>query len=122
MLIDKTVFFQAAHDKARMRDAAIPWQRAKVQLLQDAEFAKFLPERVAVVDLELADGTRRAERVSAVDGTLRNPMSRSEVSDKARDLIGPVLGQEKSKRPIESVYAIEAVKDVRVLKPLLQRT
>ena len=79
MLIDKTVFFQAAHDKARMRDAAIPWQRAKVQLLQDAEFAKFLPERVAVVDLELADGTRLAERVSAVHGTSRNPMSRSEV-------------------------------------------
>ena len=61
MLIDKTVSFQAAHDKARMQDAAILRQRAKVELLPDAELAKFLPERVAVVDLELADGTRLAE-------------------------------------------------------------
>jgi 2-methylcitrate dehydratase PrpD len=122
MLVDKTIAFQAAHDKARMQDAAILRQRAKVQLLQDAELAKFLPERVAVVDLELADGTRLAERVSAVRGTSRNPMSRSEVNDKARDLISPVLGQEKSKRLIETVYAIETVKDVSALKPLLQRS
>ena len=105
-----------------MQDAAIPRQRAKVELLRDGELAKFLPERFAVVDLELADGTRLAERVAAVRGTSRNPMSRSEVNDKARDLIGPVLGQERSKRLIETVYAIEAVEDVRALKPLLQRT
>jgi hypothetical protein len=49
-------------------------------------------------------------------------MSRSEVNDKARDLIAPVLGEEQAKRLIETVYAIEAVKDVRALGPLLQRT
>ena len=48
-------------------------------------------------------------------------MSRAEVIDKARDLIGPVLGSETSERLIKTVYAIESVADVRSLRPLLQR-
>jgi hypothetical protein len=56
-----------------------------------------------------------------VRGTIRNPMTRAEVIDKARDLTAPVLGREKSDRLIETVYAIEAVTDMRKLSPLLQR-
>ncbi len=37
MLIDKTVSFHAAHDKARMQDAAVLRQRAKVKLVRDEE-------------------------------------------------------------------------------------
>ena len=54
-------------------------------------------------------------------GTPRNPMTRTEVIDKARDLIAPVLGREKSERLIETVFAIETVTDIRSLRPLLQR-
>ena len=54
-------------------------------------------------------------------GTPRNPMTRTEVIDKARDLTAPVLGREKSERLIETVFAIEAVTDIRSLRPLLQR-
>ena len=54
-------------------------------------------------------------------GTPRNPMSRAEVIEKARDLTAPILGREKSDRLIETVYAIETVTDVRSLRPLLQR-
>ena len=42
-------------------------------------------------------------------GTPRNPMARAEVIDKARDLITPILGREKSERLIETVYEIEKV-------------
>ena len=77
MLIDKTVSFQAAHDKPRMQDAAVLTQRAKVSLVRDDELAKLLPVRVAVVEIDLADGTRLSERVEAVRGTPRNPMARS---------------------------------------------
>ena len=69
----------------------------------------------------MTDGTRLSERVAAVRGTPRNPMSRAEVIDKARDLIAPVLGRETSERLIETVYAIETVTDIRSLRPLLQR-
>jgi 2-methylcitrate dehydratase PrpD len=121
MLVDKTVSFSAAHDKARMQDAAILRERAKVDLVRDAELAQFLPVRVTVVDIDLVDGTRLSERVSAVRGTPRNPMSRAEVMEKARDLTAPVLGREKSSGLIDTIYAIEAVSDMRSLRPLLQR-
>ena len=121
MLVDKTVSFHAAHDKSRMQDAAILRERAKVDLVRDGELVQFLPVRIAVVEIELADGTRLSERISAVRGTPRNPMSRTEVMEKARDLTAPILGREKSARLIDTVYAIETVTDIRNLQPLLQR-
>jgi 2-methylcitrate dehydratase PrpD len=121
MLLDKTVSFHAAHDKTRMKDPAILRQRAKVALVRDDELAKLLPVRVAVVEVELTDGTKLSERVSAVRGTPRNPMARAEVTAKASDLIVPVLGSEASKHLIETVLAIESVTDVRSLRRLLQR-
>jgi 2-methylcitrate dehydratase PrpD len=120
MLLDKTVSFHAAHDKARMQDAQELRQREKVNLVGDAELAKLLPVRVTVVEIEFIDGSRMSERVSAVRGTPRNPMSRSEVMEKARDLMAPVVGSELAQRLIATVYAIENVADVRSLRPLLQ--
>src|SRR6202035_263666 len=85
MLIDKTVSFQAAHDKPRMQDAVVLKQRAKVTLARDEELAKLLPARETVVEIDLNDGTHLSERVAAVRGTPRNPMGRNEVIDKVRD-------------------------------------
>ena len=121
MLIDKTVSFQAAHDKARMQDAAVLKQRAKVNLVRDEELAKLLPARETVVEIELNDGTKLSERISAVRGTPRNPMSLNEVIDKARDLISPVLGRVPSMRLIETVFDLENLTDIRGLRRLLQR-
>jgi 2-methylcitrate dehydratase PrpD len=119
MLLDKTVSFHAAHDKARMQDAATLRERAKVSLVRDEELAKLLPVRVTVVEVDLTDGTHLSERITAVRGTPRNPMPRAEVADKARDLIAPVLGLDTSKRLIETVLAIEAVTDIKTLRRLL---
>src|ERR1700730_14077951 len=102
MLLDKTVSFHAAHDKPRMQDPAALHQRAKVTLVRDEELAKLLPVRVAVVEIDLADGSHLSKRVSAVRGTPRNPMSRTEVIDKARDLTAPVLGREAAEHLIET--------------------
>src|SRR5947209_7315959 len=121
MLLDKTVSFHAAHDKARMQDSAVLRQRANVNLMRDEELSKQRPVRVAIVDVDLTDGTSLSERVSAVRATARNPMSRAEVVDKARDLTAPVLGRETSERLIETVFAMESITDVRSLRPLLQR-
>jgi 2-methylcitrate dehydratase PrpD len=105
-----------------MQDPAALRERAKVELVRDEELAKLLPIRVAVVEVAFTDGTRLSERVEAVRGTPRNPMSRAEVIDKARDLIAPILGRDTATRLIDTVYAIEKVTDVRSLRPLLQPT
>jgi 2-methylcitrate dehydratase PrpD len=122
MLIDKTASFHAAHDKPRMQDATILLQRKKVRYVADAALAKLLPARVAVVEVTLNDGTQLSDRVEAVRGTVRNPMSRGEVVDKARDLIAPVVGPASTQKLIDSVLALETVKEIRSLRPLLQRS
>jgi len=120
MLIDKTVSFRAAHDKARMEDPAILRERAKVQLVPDEELEKLIPVRVAIVEVTLTDGTRFTERVEHVRGTPENPMTRDEVVAKARELMSPVLGAATCSKLIERVLALDTVKDIRELRPLLQ--
>jgi 2-methylcitrate dehydratase PrpD len=122
MLIDKTASFRAAHDNARMHDPAVLRERAKIELVPDADLEKLLPKRVAIVEVAFTDGTRLSERVDAVRGTAENPMSREEVVAKARDLMASVLGAANSANLIGKVLALENVRDIRELRPLLQRT
>jgi 2-methylcitrate dehydratase PrpD len=120
MLLDRTVSFQAAHDKARMQDPAIRRERAKVEVIAEEELERLLPKRVAVVEVALTDGTRLEERNDTVRGTPENPMSREEVVAKARDLVTPVLGAETCTKLIEKIFGLDRVRDIRELRPLLQ--
>ena len=121
MIIDKTVSFAAAHDKPRMQDPTVLKLRAKVQLIPDEELERQLPRRDAIVEVTLNDGTKLTEHVTAVRGTTDNPMSREEVVSKCRDLMTPVLGATTCNSLIGKVLTFENVKDVRELRPLLQR-
>jgi 2-methylcitrate dehydratase PrpD len=121
MLIDKTASFRAAHDKARMKDPTVLRERAKIELVSDEELEKQLPKRVAIVEVTLADRTHLTERVDAVRGTVENPMTRDEVVAKSRDLMAPVIGEANSTNLIGRVLELEKVKDIRELRPLLQR-
>jgi 2-methylcitrate dehydratase PrpD len=121
MLIDKTASFKSAHDVARMKYPEILRQRAKVQLLGDEELERLMPLRVGIVEVTLNDGMRVTERVDNVRGTMENPMPREEVIAKARDLIVPVLGAAVFAKLNDKVFAIEDVKSVLELRPLLQK-
>jgi 2-methylcitrate dehydratase PrpD len=122
MLIDKTVSFKSAHDIARMKDPAILRQRAKVQLIKDADLERLMPRREAVVEVTLTDGRVVSDRVGNVRGTMENPMTRDEIIAKARDLMTPVLGASKCQSLIDRVFDLESVRSVTQLRPLLQRT
>ncbi len=120
MLVNKTVTFHTANDEALMKDPAILRQRAKVTLVPDEQLQRLMPRRVGIVELTLTDGTHLTQRVGNVRGTEQNPMTREEIEAKARDLMTPVLGATKCTNLIEKIFAIESVKDVRELRPLLQ--
>ena len=122
MLLDKTASFKAAHDKPRMQDPAVLKQRAKVQLIGDAELERQLPARIAIVEVVLTDGTHLTETVKAVRGTAENPMPRDEVITKASELMTPVLGPDRCGKLIQTTLALENLKSVRELRPLLQRS
>ncbi len=120
MLMDRTASFKAAHDKARMREPATLAQRSKVVLVKDEALTALLPVRVAIVEVTLKDGTRLSQKVEAVRGTPRNPMTRQEVIDKATDLMNPVLGKVKTKQLIRTTFELEALPRVQSLRALLQ--
>jgi 2-methylcitrate dehydratase PrpD len=122
MLLDKTVTFATVHDRARMKDPAVLRQRAKVDLLADPRIDARRPRREAIVELTFTDGTQLSEWVRDVRGTVDNPMTRDEVVDKARDLIAPVLGAATCSTLIDKMLALETLKDVRELRPALQRS
>jgi 2-methylcitrate dehydratase PrpD len=122
MLLDKTVTFATVHDRARMKDPAVLRQRAKVDLLADPRIDARRPRREAIVELTFTDGTQLSEWVRDVRGTVDNPMTRDEVVDKARDLIAPVLGPATCSTLIDKLLALETLKDVRELRPALQRS
>jgi 2-methylcitrate dehydratase PrpD len=120
MLIDGTASFAAAHDVARMKDPAVLRQRAKVTLIPDEDLQRLLPRREATVEVLLQDGRRLSQHVDAVRGTAQNPMPRAEVVAKTTELITPVLGKAKCAALTEHILALEQVRDIRTLRPLLQ--
>ncbi len=121
MLLDKTVTFRSTHDISRMKDPEVLRERAKVRLIKDEELQNLMPLRVAVVDIKLADGKRLTKRVDNVRGTPQNPMTREEVVAKAKDLIMPVMGVAGATKLVERVMNFESVKNIREMRPLLQR-
>src|SRR5713101_929154 len=121
MLLDKAASFRSVHDKARMKDPAVLRQRAKVEVVADQRIDARRPRREAIVEVTFADGTQMNEWVRDVRGTAENPMPREEVVAKARDLIAPVLGSASCAALIDKVLALENVKDIRELRPVLQR-
>lgn len=121
LLIDKALSFEAAHDEPRMQDPAILRQKAKINVIADESLERLLPKRMAVVEITFRDGTTMTERNDTVRGSPENPMSSEEVTAKARDLIVPVLGNEKCAKLIDRLIALEEVGDIRELRPLLQR-
>ena len=113
MLVDKTVTFRSAHDKPRMQDPEILRQRAKVRLVPAAG--------QPLVVVALSDGTHLSEDVSAVLGTMNNPMTRDQVVAKSRDLMAPFIGQSASQALIEKILDLQNMRDIRELRAWLQR-
>jgi 2-methylcitrate dehydratase PrpD len=122
MLLDKTVTFRSVHDKARMKDPAVLRQRAKVEVVADPRIDARRPRREAIVEVTLNDGTQLTQWVRDVRGTAENPMTREEVVDKARDLISPVLGTSACATLINQLLSLETLRDIRELRPALQRS
>jgi 2-methylcitrate dehydratase PrpD len=120
MLADGTVTFKSSHDGKRMREAKILELRGRVQLVGDDALTQAMPRREGIVEIRLKDGREFRHHTRAVRGTPENPMTREEVEAKSRDLMAPVTGAARSRKLCETVWNLEDVKDVRMLRPLLR--
>jgi 2-methylcitrate dehydratase PrpD len=73
--------------------------------------------RGAIVEVTMTDGKKVQHFTKFPPGTKENPLSTEAVSAKARDLMAPVLGTEKTDKLIAQINALERVDDVRGLRP-----
>jgi 2-methylcitrate dehydratase PrpD len=117
-LVKGAVSFVDSHDVALMKDAVVLEQRAKVTLAADEALMDPAAPRGAVVEVTLADGKKVEHFTKFPPGTKENPLSTEAVSAKARDLMVPVLGPEKTEKLIAEINRLEQVRDMRALVPL----
>jgi 2-methylcitrate dehydratase PrpD len=120
MLIDGTATFASSHDEARMRDPQVLKLRKRIELVGDDAMTRVMPSRQGIVEIDTRDGRKLRRHTRAVKGTADNPMTRAEVEHKCYYLLEPVLGKARSRRLVDAVWAMDKVKDVRELRPLLQ--
>jgi len=118
-LIDGGLSFKACHDEARMKDPEVLALRRKVTLVPEAFLTEARPERQAIVEATLGDGRELTHRTFSVRGTPENPMETTEVEEKARGLMAPVLGPERTDALIAAIADIESLANARDLRPLL---
>ncbi|PYR41000.1 MAG: MmgE/PrpD family protein [Acidobacteria bacterium] len=124
MVIDRTVTFRSIHELSRMQDPRVLRLRARVRLEAPAGGGGTGrgAVRLPLLEVTLNDGTRLTQDTGPVLGTVENPMTREQFVAKCRDLMTPVVGESQSTRLIDRVLDLERIKDVRELRPLLQRT
>jgi 2-methylcitrate dehydratase PrpD len=117
-LVRGAVSFADSHDVALLKDPEIGEQRTKVALAGDEALMDPTAPRGAIVEVTLADGRKVEHFTKFPPGTKENPLSTEAVSAKARDLMAPVLGPEKTEKLIGEINRLEHVADIRALVPL----
>lgn len=104
-LEDGRFTFQMAHDEERLRSPRMRDLMARVRLIPEERISG---TRAAEVRLLVAGGRRLERTVTNVRGTVADPMTGPEVVAKARDLMDPVLGPERSAELCQRVLEVES--------------
>jgi 2-methylcitrate dehydratase PrpD len=74
------------------------------------------PSRVII---KMKDGSSYEEQVEFAKGTVQNPMSEAEITDKFRELVCPVLQENKVEKIIQTITNLETIDDIWELSSLL---
>jgi len=98
---------------------AISAQRAKVTVVPDAALMDPAAPRGAIVEATLTDGRKVDHFTKFPRGTKENPLNTAAISAKARDLMAPMIGADKTEKLIELINNLETLDNIRQLRPLL---
>jgi 2-methylcitrate dehydratase PrpD len=118
-LVDGGVSFADSHSYERMADPQIRAVKERVQLIADPKLADPAAPRSGMVEVTLKDGKKISHFTKFPPGTKENPLNTEGVNTKVRDLMSPVLGTDKTGKLIQQINALEDVRNVRDLLPLL---
>ena len=118
MLLDGTMTFAAAHNYRRARDPKVLKLRERIEAVADPGIPNAVRGWRCVMDVTLTDGRKLTHQTMSAKGSPDNPLNRDEVTEKALDLMGPVLGKPRSQALIAALYDIGRIADVRALRKL----
>jgi 2-methylcitrate dehydratase PrpD len=118
-LVKGAVSFADSHSAALMQDPKIVAQRAKITVVPDDALMDPAAPRGAIVEVTMTDGRKVDHFTKFPPGTKENPLSTEAVSSKARDLMTPVLGADKTEKLIDRIHKLETLDHIRQLRPLI---
>jgi 2-methylcitrate dehydratase PrpD len=118
-LVDGGVSFANSHSHERMADPQIRAVRERVELIADRALMDPAAPRSGFVEVTLRDGRKVSHFTRHPPGTKENPLDTEALNAKARDLMAPVLGAQRTEALIQRVAALEELRNVRELRPLL---
>src|SRR5712672_4378040 len=118
-LVEGAVSFEDSHSYERMADPRVLAAKERVQLIADRGLMDPAAPRSGRVEVTLRNGQTISHFTRHPPGTKENPLNTERVNEKARLLMTPVLGAERTEVVIRRVNALEKLNDVRELRPLL---
>ncbi len=108
-------------DESKLTDKKILAMMRKIRLETDSEIEQKGWDRAARVTIGLANKQRHSSLVIHFKGTPRNPLSHSEVEDKARKLTHRLLSERQLDGLVEAVDQLEKIDDVSRIGDLLRQ-
>jgi 2-methylcitrate dehydratase PrpD len=111
-LVEGGVSFAHSHSHEHMADPRIRAVMARVTVIGDPALNDPAAPRGGIVDVVLKDGRTVSRHTRFPPGAKENPLDTEAVNAKARDLMGPVLGAERTEAAIRRLNALERVDDV----------
>jgi 2-methylcitrate dehydratase PrpD len=118
-LVEAAVSFEDSHSYERMTDPRVLAAKERVRLIADRGLMDPAAPRSGLVEVTLRNGQTVSQFTRHPPGTKENPLSTERVNEKARSLMTPVLGAQRTEGVITQINALEGIKDVRDLRPLL---
>src|SRR2546422_8066972 len=84
-----------------------------VKVERNAELSALYPGAVAnIVHVELVDGRRLTRRVDYPMGNAKNPLKDSQVEEKFKVLVHPMLGRERARKILDLVWKLDEARKV----------
>ncbi len=119
MLLDGDITFETSHSAKRVRDPKVLKLRERIAIVGSAALSKTKTTQ-AIAEIVTRDGRKLRHHTREVRGTATNPMTREDISAKSRALLVPVMGKRRAEALIKAVLEIDRLRDVRMLRRLLQ--
>ncbi len=118
MLVDGNVTFKSAHSFSRMKDPKVLAVRQRVEAVGDPSLTDVQRRWRCVMEVRLKDGRVLNHQTMAAKGSSENPLTPAEETEKALDLVVPILGAKRSKALLDALWNFDRIKDVRTLRKL----